>query len=55
MEDVGDVAPWRNPAKGDMFNLGFDGFCILMIALSPVLTHKTALDIGVQLVLAVSP
>ena len=55
MEDAGDIAPWRNPAKGDVFSLGFAGFCILMIALSPVLTHKTATDIGAQLALAVSP
>ena len=55
MEDAGEVAPWRNPAKGDIFSLGFAGFCILMIALSPVLTHKSVLDIGAQLALAVSP
>lgn len=53
--DAGDVAPWRNPAKGDVFSLCFAGICILMIALSPMLTHKTPSDIGTQLAVAVSP
>lgn len=55
MEDAGDTTPWKNPERGDVFSLAFGGLCILLIVMSPVLTHKSITDIGAQLFKAVNP